>query len=51
MELEQELKIEGVIKFVFFQDQDNKWRVQAVSKKNDSFESRQPLKEEWRGVK
>ena len=28
-----------------------KWRVQCVSVTKDSFESRRPLREEWRGVR
>ena len=32
-------------------DKDSKWRVQAVPVSRDSFESRKPLKEEWRGVR
>ena len=33
------------------EDPSSKWRVQAVSESRDSFESRRPLKEEWRGVR
>ena len=33
------------------EEKDSKWRVQAVSMSRESFESRQPLKEEWRGVR
>lgn len=29
----------------------SKWRVQCVSVSKDSFESRMPLREEWRGVR
>ena len=32
-------------------EKDSKWRVQAVSVSQDSFESRRPLREEWRGVR
>ena len=31
--------------------QDSKWRIQAVSVSQDSFESRRPLREEWRGLR
>ena len=30
---------------------DSRWRVQAVSVSQDSFQSRKPLREEWRGVR
>ena len=33
------------------QQKDSRWRIQAVSVSEDSFESRRPLREEWRGVR
>lgn len=49
--LEKDLKIEGLIKFVLFLDEKGKWRVQAVPKTPDSFESRVGLHPEWRGLR
>lgn len=33
------------------EEKNSKWRVQTVSVSRESFESRRPLKEEWRGVR
>ena len=49
--LEKELAIEGLIKFVLFTDDKGKWRVQAVPKSPNSFESRVGLCPEWRGLR
>ncbi|KAI3787547.1 hypothetical protein L1987_42096 [Smallanthus sonchifolius] len=51
-ELEQELKTEPSIKYVLYQDERSKsWRVQAVAKSPDSFESRKALPSQWRGLR
>ncbi|KAJ7942938.1 UPF0160 protein MYG1, mitochondrial [Quillaja saponaria] len=51
-ELEVEMKIEPLIKFVLYQDDRSKqWRVQAVSISPDRFESRKPLPSQWRGLR
>ncbi|KAI3812838.1 hypothetical protein L1987_17550 [Smallanthus sonchifolius] len=51
-ELEQELKTEPSIKYVLYQDERSKsWRVQAVAKCPDSFESRKALPSKWRGLR
>jgi urease accessory protein len=39
------------IYYVLYSDQSGKWRVQAVAKSTDSFESRKALPENWRGVR
>eukprot|EP00743_Colponemidia_sp_Colp-15_P002380 GILK01002579.1.p2 GENE.GILK01002579.1~~GILK01002579.1.p2 ORF type:complete len:341 (+),score=46.25 GILK01002579.1:2008-3030(+) len=50
-ELESEQGIENQLKYVLFQDDKGSWRVQCVSDKNDSFVSRKPLPEPWRGLR
>ncbi|KAI7740236.1 hypothetical protein M8C21_031167 [Ambrosia artemisiifolia] len=51
-ELEQELKIEPSIKYVLYEDERSKgWRVQAVAKSPESFESRKALPFQWRGLR
>ncbi|KAF5800909.1 putative metal-dependent protein hydrolase [Helianthus annuus] len=51
-ELEQELKTEPPIIYVLYQDERSKsWRVQAVNKSLDSFESRKALPSQWRGLR
>jgi len=50
-ELEKDLSIEVPIKFVIYTDQNNKWRVQCVPVRPDSFENRLSLLEEWCGVR
>ncbi|KAM7491524.1 hypothetical protein LguiA_034445 [Lonicera macranthoides] len=51
-ELEQEMKIEPLIKYVIYQDDRSKnWRVQAVAVAPDRFESRKPLPSQWRGLR
>ncbi|KRX02574.1 hypothetical protein PPERSA_11914 [Pseudocohnilembus persalinus] len=51
-DLEEELNIKGQIKFVLFPEGVNSkaWRVKAINLEN-SFELRNPLKKEWRGIK
>jgi uncharacterized UPF0160 family protein len=50
--LEKELSLEGVLKYVVFEDVKGKtWRVQAVPSKLGSFENRLSLPEEWRGLR
>ena len=52
--LETENASEPQVLFVLYPEGSHegaKWRVQAVSASRDSFESRRPLKEEWRGVR
>ncbi|XP_051187603.1 MYG1 protein C694.04c [Lolium perenne] len=51
-ELEQELKINPLTKYVLYQDERSKsWRVQAVSVAPDRFESRKALPEKLRGMR
>ncbi|CAF2058228.1 unnamed protein product [Brassica napus] len=51
-ELEQEMKIEPLIKYVIYQDERGKqWRVQAVAVAPDRFENRKALPEQWRGLR
>ncbi|XP_024991172.1 UPF0160 protein MYG1, mitochondrial-like isoform X2 [Cynara cardunculus var. scolymus] len=50
-DLEVELKIDPLLKYVIYQDDRNsKWRVQAVAVSPDKFESRKPLPSHWRGL-
>ena len=52
--LETENTSEPKVLFVLYPEgphEGAKWRAQAVSVSRDSFESRKPLKEEWRGVR
>jgi len=37
--------------YVIYPDESGKWRVQCVPKSADSFISRKPLPEPWRGVR
>lgn len=48
-DLETELKIEGLLKYVLFEDSGGSWRVQAVSA--EGFASRKALPSTWRGVR
>lgn len=50
-ELEKELEVEPLIKFVLYTDQAGMWRVQAVTVEGKAFENRLGLPEEWRGVR
>ncbi|XP_067033438.1 MYG1 exonuclease-like [Acropora muricata] len=50
-ELEADLNINVPIKFVIFTDQNNKWRVQCVPVRPDSFENRLSLLKEWCGIR
>uniref|UniRef100_M4E9J8 Uncharacterized protein n=2 Tax=Brassica campestris TaxID=3711 RepID=M4E9J8_BRACM len=51
-ELEQEMKIQPLIKYVIYQDERGKqWRVQAVAVAPDRFENRKGLPEQWRGLR
>ncbi|XP_074287202.1 uncharacterized protein LOC141612345 [Silene latifolia] len=51
-ELEEEMKSDPTVKYVLYQDDRSKqWRVQAVAVSPDSFESRKPLPEQWRGLR
>ncbi|GJT50623.1 UPF0160 protein-like protein [Tanacetum coccineum] len=50
-DLEAEMKIDPVLKYVIYQDDRNdKWRVQAVAVSPDKFESRKALPSHWRGL-
>ncbi|KAL4574737.1 hypothetical protein LXL04_021573 [Taraxacum kok-saghyz] len=50
-DLEVEMKIDPVLKYVIYQDErNNKWRVQAVALSPDKFESRKALPSNWRGL-
>ncbi|XP_043716986.1 LOW QUALITY PROTEIN: MYG1 protein-like [Telopea speciosissima] len=51
-ELEEEMKIDPLIKYVIYQDERSKsWRVQAMAVSPDKFESRKPLPSQWRGLR
>jgi uncharacterized UPF0160 family protein len=50
-ELEQQYKVDPLIKFVLYTDQASMWRVQAVTVEGKAFENRLSLPEEWRGVR
>ena len=51
MELEEERGIAGSVKYALFTDRSGAWRIQAVPISPDSFQSRLPLPEPWRGVR
>lgn len=51
LEIEKENNVEGQVKYVLFQDQLGKWRIQCVPSASGSFESRKPLPEAWRGFR
>jgi uncharacterized UPF0160 family protein len=50
-DLEKELAIDPLIKFVLYTDQAGMWRVQAVTVEGQAFQNRLSLPEEWRGVR
>eukprot|EP01018_Ginkgo_biloba_P021153 Gb_01815 [translate_table: standard] len=51
-ELEQELNVDPLIKYVLYKDDRNStWRVQAVAVAPYQFDSRKPLLSEWRGLR
>ncbi|KAG9248118.1 metal-dependent protein hydrolase [Calycina marina] len=53
-DLESQSKGAGEVVYVLYperQTSDSKWRIQAVPVNKDSFESRKPLPEAWRGVR
>ena len=48
--LEKEKNILGMLKYVLYQDRtSNHWRVHSVPLELGSYDSRRPLREEWRG--
>ncbi|KAG1680703.1 UPF0160 protein MYG1, mitochondrial [Nymphon striatum] len=49
--LEQDLNIDPIIKFILFTDQTGSWRVQGVPPVLGSFDLRVPLAEKWRGLR
>jgi len=49
--LEAERKIEGQIKFVLYQDQSGKWRIQTVPLTPGSFAFRKSILKEWCGLR
>ncbi|KAJ7959393.1 UPF0160 protein MYG1, mitochondrial-like [Quillaja saponaria] len=50
-ELEEEMTIEPSIKYVIYpDDRSESWRLQAVARSSDRFESRKPLPFLWRGL-
>eukprot|EP00455_Lapot_gusevi_P049474 TRINITY_DN7021_c0_g1_i3.p1 TRINITY_DN7021_c0_g1~~TRINITY_DN7021_c0_g1_i3.p1 ORF type:complete len:377 (-),score=91.50 TRINITY_DN7021_c0_g1_i3:74-1069(-) len=51
LEIERECHAENSIKFVLYEDSSHTWRVQTVPEKSDSFISRVPLPEPWRGYR
>jgi uncharacterized UPF0160 family protein len=50
-DLEVELDIAPLIKYVLYQDESQMWRIQCVSVKGKAFENRLGLPSEWRGVR
>lgn len=52
-ELERTLQIPEAEKplYILYPDESGKWRIQAVPKSPDSFESRKALPEPWRGLR
>ncbi|KAL0296402.1 UNVERIFIED_CONTAM: hypothetical protein Sradi_6692300 [Sesamum radiatum] len=51
-ELEEEMKISPLLKYVIYQDdRSSNWRVQAVKIAPDKFESRKALPAQWRGLR
>lgn len=51
-DLEKEMKIEGEVKYVVYNDErDGSWRIQAVAVGAGSFNSRKALPEAWRGLR
>lgn len=49
-EIEREKEIVGRFKYAIYSDGNN-WRIQAVPENADSFESRKPLPQNWRGLR
>lgn len=50
-ELEKELKVDPLVKFVLYTDVAGMWRVQTVTVEGRGFENRLGLPESWRGVR
>lgn len=50
-DLEKELNIQGLLKYMLFCDFNGSWRVQAVPISCHSFELRIPLRKEWQGLR
>jgi uncharacterized UPF0160 family protein len=50
-DIEEKAGCSGAVKFVLFKDSSDKWRVSTVSTTATSFEFRQGLREEWRGLR
>ena len=52
MGLEKELKVATTVKYVLYEDKaNNKWRIQCVPVRADSFENRLGLPVEWGGLR
>lgn len=51
LELEKEMQIVGVIKYVLFKDSKGSWRVQCVPVNDNSFTNRLSLPQLWRGLR
>jgi len=51
LEIEEDTKNVGIVKFVLYPDQANNWRISTVPPSAESFDMRVPLKKEWRGVR
>ena len=49
--LEDQLRLSPQLLYVLYQDERGKWRVQCVPAAEDSFQSRKPLPEAWRGIR
>jgi len=50
-DLEREHGKEGQAIYILYPDESGKWRIQAVPASPESFESRKPLPELWRGLR
>lgn len=52
MSIEQEARRANIIKFILYQERNSSvWRVHAIPLESNSFALRQPLRQEWRGLK
>uniref|UniRef100_A0A336LPI0 CSON009741 protein n=1 Tax=Culicoides sonorensis TaxID=179676 RepID=A0A336LPI0_CULSO len=50
-ELEKELELEGIAKYVLYKNSENDWRAICVPKTPDSFVCRKFLHKDWRGIR
>ena len=50
-DIEEELGLQGKLKFMISQDQRQMWRTQTMTKTQGTFDMRVPLCEAWRGLR